>query len=355
MAPNPREDSAGPHARVRNPVRAGGERGTGEQHPRAEIRVRAGVPVDLDHLGDQVPVLRRPGAIPHHERVPLGARDHGLLAAPDHPDRPAGVPGEQRQVRLDGHVLLAAEPAAHVGRDDPHLVPGQLKDVRDRARVLDDLGGHAQRQHAVLDPPDPGLRLQVGVLDVLGVVGLLDHHVAALHRRTRVAVGDMPVDQHVPGLVDTRGVRRQRLRHRVDAGQLLVSDVHELGRGVGDLRRGGGDQRHGLPREAHPVRRQHRLGHDELAEPTARPLDDAVVGHVRRGEHGRDATERGGLRGVDRDDAGAGHRRADDLAVEHARQPPVGGVEQAALGLVPEVLLHRRRADDADGALLDWQ
>src|SRR6266540_833907 len=93
----------------------------------------------------------------------------------------AGAPDLQGEVGLDGHVLLAAEPAAHVGADHPDPAGGQAEDGGDGGGVLDHLRGHAQGDHpGGVDPADAGLRLQVGVLDPLGPVDALDHQVSRL-------------------------------------------------------------------------------------------------------------------------------------------------------------------------------
>src|SRR6266508_4100267 len=76
------------------------------------------------------------GAVAHDERVALGAGHDRVLALPYHPDRPAGAPDQQGEVGLDGHVLLAAEPAAHVGADHPDLALGQREDGGDGGGVL---------------------------------------------------------------------------------------------------------------------------------------------------------------------------------------------------------------------------
>jgi len=162
-------------------------------------------------------VPSRSGPVPHDERVPLGAGDQRFLPVPDHPHRPPGVPDQQGQERLDGHVFLAAEAAAHVRGDDPDLALRQLQDVRDHGRVLDDLSRHAQGQHAVLQPAHPGLGLEVGVLDVLAAVLPVDHHIGGGQRAVRVAAADLPADQRVADLVHPR--------RPVGPGRLGVEDA----------------------------------------------------------------------------------------------------------------------------------
>src|SRR6185437_611008 len=55
--------------------------------------------------------------------------------------------------------------------------------------------------------------------------------------------------------------------------------------------------------------------------------------------------QRAGRAGVDAGDAGAGQLAADDLAVQHAGQPPVRRVVQRALDLVDEVVVRGRLPD----------
>ena len=327
--------------RLVGPAGAGGAR---EQHPRRQVGVGAGVAEDLDLLRGDRAVQARPGPVPHDERVPLGARGQRFLPVPDHPHRPPGPPDQQREERLDRHVLLAAEAAAHVGRDHPDLALRQPQDLRDRRRVLDDLGGHPQREHAVLQPAHPGLRLEVGVLDVLGAVLPLHHHVGGGHRRGRVATPDLPADQRVADLVDARSAVGAGRFDVEDAGQLLVVDAHQFGRLVGELLGGGGHHRHRLSEVPDPVLGQHRHRHLELGQAAARPLHDLVVRHVGRGEHGGHAGQRAGRGDVKTGDPGARQRAADHPAVQHAGQLPVRRVVQRPLDLVHEVVVGRRGA-----------
>ena len=69
----------------------------------------------------------------------LLARLEGFLSREDHSHGAAGSPHQQRQERLDSHVLLAAEPAAHIGRDDTQAAVRQPEDLGKLASMLDDL------------------------------------------------------------------------------------------------------------------------------------------------------------------------------------------------------------------------
>ena len=70
-------------------------------------------------------------------RVALRRRGEVLVAVVDHPDRLAGLAGEERRVEGDdrGVLLLAAEPAARLGLDDPRLFVVQAE--RPLQRLVD--------------------------------------------------------------------------------------------------------------------------------------------------------------------------------------------------------------------------
>ena len=67
-----------------------------------------------------VPSSLTPGPVGDDRRVALRRRREVLVAVVDHPDRLAGLAGEERGVEGDdrGVLLLAAEPAAGLGLDD---------------------------------------------------------------------------------------------------------------------------------------------------------------------------------------------------------------------------------------------
>ncbi len=281
----------------------------------------------------------------HAERVALLARQQRLLPLPDHPHRPPRLPHQRRQVGLDGHVLLAAEAAAHERRDHPHPAVGQRQDVGELARVLDHLCGHAQRDHAVgVDPADAGLGLQVGVVDARGLIRLLHDLVGARHRLIDVpdrrAPGHVAVAARVHGgsAVAQRGVG---VEHAVGILVLDLDERRRLDRGARAL---GGDDGDRLAVITDPVDGQHRL-HDLVdAEPRGL-LGDHVVRDVGRGEHGTDPPHLARRRDVDAGDQGARHVGAHDNPVQHAREAPVVGVREG-----PGYLLHEVAVRHAAGA-----
>ena len=270
-----------------------------EQHERREVRVRPGVGDDPDVLREDRAVVRGGGAVGHVVAVPLRAREQRLVAGPLHAHGPARVGNRQREVRLDGHVLLAAEPAAHVRRDHAHLRVGHAQDLRDVAVVLHHLGRDAQIHHAVVVvPADAGLGLQVGVVDELRRVLALDHDVGGGERRVDVAAVDAPLGEQVPALVDLEGVVGERVGRLGDHGQLLVLDLDGLA-GLGERVLVLGDhERDRLAVEAHALGREdlHARLQGADRDRLAGDVDaDLVVRDVlaeQHGDHARDLRRR---------------------------------------------------------------
>jgi hypothetical protein len=311
------EHRPGPVVDVRHAVRPRRRRAGGEQHPRAQVGVGAGVADDVDLLGDDAAVALHAGAVAQDERVALGAGHDRLLALPDHPDRPAGPPDQQGEVGLDGHVLLAAEPAAHVGADHPELALGQPEDRGDGGGVLDHLGGDAQGDDPRgVDPADTGLGLEVGMLHSLGTVLALDDHVGRRQRGRRVPAGDDPADQEVALVVHERRARFQSPLGVEDPRQVVVLDVDQLGRLLGDLRGDGGDQGDRLTLVAHAVGGEHRHGDGQLTQPAGGPLEHLVPRHVGGRQHRHHTRQRPRGRHLHAGDACARHLGSHHLAVE---------------------------------------
>ena len=214
-----------------------------QQHQGAEQGVGAAVGEDVDVHRHQAAVGVGAGAVAHPHRMAILARLQRLLAAPDHARRAAGERDHDPEVGLDRHVLLAAEAAADVGGDQPHLVVGQVEDPGDVAEVLDHLGRGADRDHAVgVAPGDAGLGLEVGVVDELGPVLLLDHRRGARDRGLGVALLELPVREQVAALVDLRRVGVERALGVVDDRQRLVVDLDRVQRRERRVVGLGGDQ-----------------------------------------------------------------------------------------------------------------
>ena len=118
---------------------------------------------------------------------------------------------------------------------------------------------------------------------------------------------------HIAGLAagtDDVAVRLHALRHRIDAGQFRIVDLHELYRSAGMLRRVGDDHGDKIAEEAYLIRAEHRL--------IGRPCADLVEPrHVLMRDDARNAG-RGLRRGIiHRVDARVRHGRENERAVEH--------------------------------------
>ena len=123
--------------------------------------------------------------------------------------------------------------------------------------------------------------------------------------------------------------RRQRLVHRLDGGQ-------------GRLRRLEGDRGHRRERLAHVA--DHVRGEDRLV------LHRGAIAHVGGVGRGDDRAHAGhgrGAGGVDPHQTGVRLAAAEDLAVEHAGQREVGGIDGRARHLARRVDARERLPDDA--------
>ena len=141
---------------------------------------------------------------------------------------------------MDAQVELAAEPAAAGGRDDPNLVRPEAEDERDLVTVhVWGLGADRELDPVAHPARNPGLGLDVRVLDE----GRLDLDVRGQRRvgerGVDVAVCDPPADEHVPrrGVVEHRGIRCERLVQALQRGQrlpgdrqLVIADGHDRSR-----------------------------------------------------------------------------------------------------------------------------
>ena len=330
-------------------VRTARQHGGGEDDPCAEVRVGAGVADDLHLLSGETSVAGRTGLVSHDHRVAFRRGRERLLPVPDHAHRAAGAPGQQRQERLDGHVLLAAEPATHVGGDDSHLVGGKPEDAGDLHRMLDDLSGRTDGDDIVLDPRHPGLGLEVRVLDVLRDVLAFHHDIGASEAELGVAACDVPVHEHVAFVVNQRRLVLHRLQRIEHTGELVVVDHHQLRGVIGDLLRLRGDEGDRLTGVPNAVRSENGHLDRQLPEPAACPHDQTVVGHVVGHEDRRNSRQVACRGEIDRHDARRRHRRADDPAVKHPRRLMVGRVEHRALHLVDEVVVSVALPHDPTG------
>ena len=128
----------------------------------------------------------------------LAVADEGILARVLQPHRPPGLLGEQREIDLDGQVLLAAEAAAHQRAAHADLVVRHAEGVGDGPEVLDHLGRDADVDHVVLvHPGEAHLRLQEGVLLERRFVGVLDDQVGPGEARLGIALLDLALGDDV--------------------------------------------------------------------------------------------------------------------------------------------------------------
>ena len=271
----------------------------------------------------------------HGVPAPVGVED--LLAGVEDLHRPPGRPGQPGGAELQVEGLgLAAEGPAQSGLDDPNLRLGQLQHVGQGAvQVVRHLGGAPQGELAVCGPARQGaVRLDRGVGGALVVPGPGDPHRGLgelsvdLAEAQRHGLADVvPALPTLPvHLVDQRRALCQGRRGLHRRGQHLVVHRDQLQGPDGGVLVDRRHSRHAVADIAHLVGGQGRL--------IGGPGDHAVgPGQIRAGHHREDAGQGLGGAGVDGADARVGVRRAQDLAVGHARQAQVVGVEGLAGGL----------------------
>ena len=218
---------------------------------------------------------------------------------------------------------LAAEPAAHVLRDHPHV---RLRDVQAGgqpfARRADALRRDPRRQVVAVPFADRAVRFEADVRDDVRGVGLIDAERGLLEaagevaRLLRLALADVAACEH------RRRVAGQRLIHQDDGRQHVVLNLDQprrvnrvllgIGRHCGDL----------VTLEHHGIALR--------------------VGRIAPHDRGFDTRRAPRRLEVDRDDSGVRIRRADDPPVEHARPRDVEGVLRLSGDLVRTVeALHR--------------
>ena len=273
-----------------------------------------------------------------------------LLERQDEPDRPAGAEGQERDERLVLRVLLAAERATRIRREDPDLRERQpehaghdpLQPVRvlDRApdrdavavrgghegvRLDGELGDHREVVRAL----DDDLRVGRGGVDVAPAVVVLAQDVGGGQR----IVGTQR------GILDERRTRGEGRGDRRDGGQRLALDPDEPGGLLGRVLRLGRDRRDRLAvvvrladgddRAVLPLRPEarHRL------RAGRRRSDGADAGHGQRGAR------------VDRDDPRPRVVDRHELDVQLAVEMDVGDVRLLAGDPVEPADAGRRRAD----------
>ena len=307
MPPNPRNADgrrvvrvgglrADPH--VRHAVGAARVHGRVQQHQRGQVRVGAGVRHDLDVVGEQRAVGVGGGAVAHHVAVALRAGQQRLVAGPQHPHRLARAVHRDREVRLDRHVLLAAEAAADVGRDHAHLRIGHAEDParrRGSARSPGSRRGGSARRRRRATRRRPRARGRRGRRTACGRSPRRRPRLRRTPPSTSPRSMCHSASRLPPSCTDRCVLGKRRLRVAHDR-QVLVLDLDQL---AGDRERvlGLGDhERDRLAVEAHTVGGEHLHARLERADGdrlTGHVDADLVVGHVLAEEHGHDARHRG--------------------------------------------------------------
>ena len=256
--------------------------------------------------------------------------------------------GKQRQIDLDGHVLLAAEAAADQRAPHADLVVRHADGIGDGAEVLDHLGRDADVDHVVLiHPGEADLRLQEGVLLEGCLVGVLDDEVCLGEARLDIALLDLALGNDVVGAVDERRAGLQRFQRVVDARDRLKLELDQVRRPVGEIAGFGCNQRQWLAEIADPFLHQNRLIRIQplLAGLAGDVGGRRAVGEIGGGEHAGDALERPRLRDIEAHETGARDVGAEHPHVQHVGHHVVAGIGRAARNLARRVGAGERLAD----------
>ena len=265
------------------------------------------------------------------------------MPRPDELHRATGLPRAQGGDNLHGDVFLAPESTTHRRMDHAGFLKREIKHGGDILLVVDRaLAAHIHCYPALLRHSQPGLGLQISVLDERGVILPLDYHVRLGESFFNVALTDGDVAQQIAFLVflvDDRRALGQRLLGILDHRQRLVFDLDEGQRGLGlglGLCVHGGD---GVAQVADAI-----LGKDRLVladDPKAVPAGD-IFGS----EHRHHAGRAFGSRRIHAQQAGMGMCSAEHFSVEHALHFEVSGVFETAGDFVHPVHAGHAPPDD---------
>ena len=253
------------------------------------------------------------------------------MSVVDHPDRLAGLSGEQRGVdREDRRVLLlAAEPAARLRLDDLRLLVVEperaLQCLVDVVRALERA---VDRNAAVLAGyRDHRVVLDVELLLVADAVRSLEHEIGLREARVEVAGRDLVMGEDV--------VAYERVE---DGGEFFRPHGDPAAGGPQRLAIGGGQEQERLcvVLDLAADRYEDRL---IVADET----DDVVAGDVPRGDDGDLRPVERGVE-VDRDEPGVGVGRTDRRPEPGAGEHEIVGVLRLARKLVGALAAERGSA-----------
>jgi hypothetical protein len=215
--------------------------------------------------------------------------------------------------------------------------------------VLDHLRRGTHRDHVTcIEPGDAGFRLEVRVVDELGLVALFDDGVRARERCVDVALVKLPAREQVAFVVNERRAFLQRGGRIRDDRQLLVVDVDQLDgreRGVLVL---GRDDRDRLAVIANDAVREHvrpRFQRADLERLAGNVDPDRVLGHVLRGQDRGDARYSFSGRRVDAEQPRVRDVGAFQHGVQHPGQREVRRVARAPGDLFYRVVADERASD----------
>ena len=306
------------------------------QHGAAQRGKRAGVGyhAGLDTLNDAVFVAAH-GEV-HVHAVALGMDEDGLLAAELELDGALCQITQQRGVVLHGHILLAAEAAAH--QAVLHLAVVVVHAQHGRALMHGGVGTLVRGQQlyaaVVQRQRHAALRLQEGVLRPRGGEVLGQHIFGVFDSALGIAAGDVLVGLDVALLLVEHQWRAGGggLGGVMDGGQDFIFHLHQLLGGLHRLLIHGADQCHTVAQVVY------QLAHaDQGGLVLLQMAYVHLAGNILLRGHADHAGQRLGFAGVDGENAGAGILAADRAAIAHTVHIDIIRVLAIALHLLGHV------------------